>query len=249
MADEMKSLRSALAGAVKAIGVVEKSGKMETGPARYTFASHEDVVGAVREALADNGLTLTPEEMHPTFTDHGATKSETKCVVIVTWRLGHTGGGSLTYQSVGEGIDTGDKAGYKAMTGALKYALRLPLLLEIGEHDPDRTPSAEQERGSATRTSKSKGSKAAGSEPSPEDKAKAEKARADALTVVAAELGKYGLTVQMANVWISKTSDQPTLTQAGIEKLREFLAWFKRNLTTAVPQIKSANDPEPGSEG
>lgn len=249
MADEMKSLRSALAGAVKAIGVVEKSGKMETGPARYTFASHEDVVGAVREALADNGLTLTPEEMHPTFTDHGATKSgtmQTKCVVIVTWRLGHTGGGSLTYQSVGEGIDTGDKAGYKAMTGALKYALRLPLLLEIGEHDPDRTPSTEQERGSAARTSKPKGKAA---EPSPEDKAKAEKALADAQTVVAAELGKHGLTVQMANVWIAKTSNEPTLTQASIDKLREFLAWFKRNVTTAVPQIKSANDPEPGSEG
>ena len=46
---------------------------------------------------------------------------------------------------LGDGADTGDKASYKAMTGAMKYALRQTFVIETGD-DPDDTPSDVQER-------------------------------------------------------------------------------------------------------
>jgi len=63
----------------------------------------------------------------------------------------------VTARVAGEGLDIGDKASYKAMTGALKYALLQSFLLATGDDPEDergdaRTPgverliSAEQER-------------------------------------------------------------------------------------------------------
>jgi len=63
----------------------------------------------------------------------------------------------ITARVAGEGLDVGDKSSYKAMTGALKYALLQSFLLATGDDPEDergdaRTPgverliSAEQER-------------------------------------------------------------------------------------------------------
>ena len=42
----------------------------------------------------------------------------------------------ITVKTAGEGLDSGDKAPYKAMTGALKYALLQSFLLATGD-DPE----------------------------------------------------------------------------------------------------------------
>ena len=46
-------------------------------------------------------------------------------------------GEEITAKVAGEGLDPGDKAPYKAMTGALKYALLQSFLLATGD-DPGR---------------------------------------------------------------------------------------------------------------
>jgi hypothetical protein len=49
----------------------------------------------------------------------------------------------ITVKVAGEGLDAGDKAPYKAMTGALKYALLQSFLLATGDDPEDeRTNSA-----------------------------------------------------------------------------------------------------------
>jgi hypothetical protein len=54
-----------------------------------------------------------------------------------TWTLtdGETGE-TLSFQSIGTGADSGDKAAYKAATGALKYALLTGFLIPTGD-DPE----------------------------------------------------------------------------------------------------------------
>ena len=46
----------------------------------------------------------------------------------------------ITVKVAGEGLDAGDKAPYKAMTGALKYALLQSFLLATGD-DPENEPA------------------------------------------------------------------------------------------------------------
>ena len=46
----------------------------------------------------------------------------------------------MTVKVAGEGLDTGDKAPYKAMTGALKYALLQSFLLATGDN-PENEPA------------------------------------------------------------------------------------------------------------
>lgn len=54
---------------------------------------------------------------------------------------------TLTASGVGTGCDTNDKAGYKAMTGALKYALKNAFLVP-DEADPEGDESVEETRNS-----------------------------------------------------------------------------------------------------
>ena len=49
----------------------------------------------------------------------------------------------ITVKVAGEGLDAGDKAPYKAMTGALKYALPQSFLLATGD-DPENEPAQSQ---------------------------------------------------------------------------------------------------------
>jgi len=61
---------------------------------------------------------------------------------LVTWQItdGETGE-FVNFQSVGSGSDSTDKAVYKAMTGALKYALLLGFLIPTGDDPENEKPS------------------------------------------------------------------------------------------------------------
>ena len=63
--------------------------------------------------------------------------------VETVYRYTHAASGTFFDAAViGSGADAGDKAFLKAMTSALKYALRQPFLIETGD-DPDDTSSEE----------------------------------------------------------------------------------------------------------
>jgi hypothetical protein len=80
--------------------------------------------------------------MTPTTIDvisEGLTPSGKQALLTLrfTWTLtdGDTGE-TISFQSIGTGADSGDKAAYKAATGALKYALLLGFLVPTGD-DPE----------------------------------------------------------------------------------------------------------------
>lgn len=126
---------------------VQKTGQMQ-GVARYSFAKEGDFIAAVRPLMETHGVTVRPVKMEVLLNETFQRKSggdAYRVVILVTYEFLHASGDKATAQAIGEGIDSGDKAFNKAMTGAFKYALRETFCTETGD-DPDDTPSHEQER-------------------------------------------------------------------------------------------------------
>ena len=125
----------------RAVGYVQKTGYNERQ--RYNYAGEEQMIEAIRPALVAEGIIHYPasiENIHVTETPRGDKDKggiSTHVVARFTFAFLHAPSGtSIKIQVLGEGTDSLDKAVYKAMTGALKYGLRQPLLMQCG-NDPD----------------------------------------------------------------------------------------------------------------
>lgn len=116
----------------------------------YSFAGEAAILEKLHPAFQEAGLawavtgcTLIAQEQYTTKNN----AAMNRVIVQATYTLTHAESGqSETVQALGEGSDHGDKATSKAMTSALKYALRQTFLIETGD-DPDHTSSDQQERG------------------------------------------------------------------------------------------------------
>jgi hypothetical protein len=143
-----KSLAEALARIYADGGrYVQKTGQMQ-GAARYSYAKEGDFIAAIRPLMELHGVTIRPVAQQVVTNEAFERKSGAaayRVVILATFELLHTSGDRATVQAFGEGQDSGDKAFNKAMTGAMKYALRQTFCVETGD-DPDDTPSHEQER-------------------------------------------------------------------------------------------------------
>jgi hypothetical protein len=124
MSDSIDKLAPALIAAQSEMGGVGKSGTNTFD--RYSYATLEDYVKAIRKPLAKHGLSIVtsvmfPERLEPRKTAKG--NLEHAVNVGITIRLVHESGQWIETQSMGEGQDRADKALYKAITGARKYGL------------------------------------------------------------------------------------------------------------------------------
>jgi hypothetical protein len=117
---------------------------------KYKYARLEDYIKATKPVLAKHGLAISftavnlcPEDKHQT--EKG--RMENNFVVTVEALLIHSSGQTLRFQGYGQGIDRGDKAPYKAITGARKYLLASILNLATGDDPENESPNpAEQAR-------------------------------------------------------------------------------------------------------
>lgn len=104
----------------------------------YDYATEADIVSAVRLAMADRGIVMIPyvaeTKLEPLLTNSG--KKEWLCTLTVDFVLRDDSDKTFTVRVVGQGQDPGDKAAYKAMTGAVKYALLKLFLIPTGD-DPE----------------------------------------------------------------------------------------------------------------
>lgn len=144
-----KSLAEALARIYADGGrYVQKTGQMQGGPARYSYAKEGDFIAAIRPLMETHGVTIRPVRYEVLTNEEFTRKSggsAYRVVVLATFEFLHSSGDKATAQAIGEGQDNGDKAFNKAMTGAMKYVLRQSFCTETGD-DPDDTPSEFQER-------------------------------------------------------------------------------------------------------
>lgn len=137
-----------------AVPYLRKQGKMDSYGQKYTYAREADFIDRLHPAMREAGLTVGAvgyELVHDSMFERAGGKGLSRRVILLaTIRLGHVSGQFENYQAVGEAIDTGDKACGKAMTMALKYALRQMFLVETGD-DPDDVGSDQHEAAGKSR--------------------------------------------------------------------------------------------------
>lgn len=135
-------IHSKLSEILKAVGYIEKTGTNASQGYKYVQAAA--VADKIRDEFAKRSLTMIPANID--VTESGLTPSGKQALVTlrVTWQItdGETGE-FVTFQSIGSGSDSTDKAVYKAMTGALKYALLLGFLIPTGDDPENEKPSGD----------------------------------------------------------------------------------------------------------
>lgn len=129
----MKTLVAKLAGVMALVGRVQKRGR-NTGQ-NYNYATEADVAEEVRGLLSEAGLILIPSVKSLAWREIHGSKGPLHIATVMMDFTFTDGESSLTYSMVGEGMDSGDKNVYKAMTGAEKYALMKFFLIPTGDGD------------------------------------------------------------------------------------------------------------------
>jgi len=147
---EPESKRAALvrklAAVIKSVGAVPKSG--ENTHFGYKFRRHEDITNKLQPALIEQGLVVVPVEKRMIVNEPGYILMEG--VYEVT-----DGDASVRFIGIGEGLDknkegkAGDKAAYKAQTGAIKFALNDLLMLAGEDPENDRKTHDDEKKAAA----------------------------------------------------------------------------------------------------
>jgi hypothetical protein len=142
------NLKQKLAEVRRRISYVQKRGHNERF--NYSYVTAADIAGAVGDALAELEVVVIPrlesishENISP---NQGYPDRLTRVVMTYTF-MDVNSAEELTVKMPGEGRDLGDKGPYKAMTGALKYALLQSFLIATGDDPEDERADSGQRAG------------------------------------------------------------------------------------------------------
>lgn len=125
------------------IGSIKAVGRNHTNDAQgFKFRSINDVFDAVNKVFAEHSVTIEPryEIIRDEIGKNKNNNPQRMCLLKGTFKLFADDGSYIQVETYGEGIDAGDKAFYKAQTGALKYCLFQTLQIPVADpNDPDFT--------------------------------------------------------------------------------------------------------------
>lgn len=138
--------KNALRKALKEKGVLKKGGKNDYS--KYTYFSEAQYKELFTELFSEFGLELKFTELEYITFDAGKGNGRMPRLQFTLMDI-DTGFGEETIIT-GEGMDTGDKAGYKAYTGALKYYLANTFMVATGDDPEKDTPTAKAGEKKAT---------------------------------------------------------------------------------------------------
>jgi hypothetical protein len=130
------NLRQKLAEVRRRLGYIQKRGHNERF--NYSYVTAADIAGSVGDLLSELGVVVIPSLENITYESTPGRNETTRMArVVMAYTFSDVDSGEeLVAKVAGQGLDTGDKAPYKAMTGALKYALLQSFLLATGD-DPE----------------------------------------------------------------------------------------------------------------
>lgn len=161
-----KNIYETIALVMADIGAVGKNSK--NMQQNFMFRGIDAVMNAVNPAMIKHRLFVIPEILEQTreerTTQKGALLIYSICKIRYTFYA--EDGSSVSAVTIGEGMDSGDKATNKAMAIAFKYALFQVFCIpteELRDSDPDREchETAPRNQGSAgSKTPVSEGTKA-----------------------------------------------------------------------------------------
>ena len=136
---KLQKKKNALRKALKEKGVLKKGGTNTFD--KYSYFSEAQYKELFTELFSDAGLELSFNEVeYNTFT--GSEKQANGRMPRLNFILTDVDTGFYEETTItGEGIDKGDKAGYKAYTGALKYYLANTFMVATGD-DPEKDSPA-----------------------------------------------------------------------------------------------------------
>lgn len=135
--NETKQIYAALSKVMGAVGAV---GKDRNNPQQgYKFRGIDDVAKAVQPAFVAHGVVCVPSvlerEREVVTTRNGGTMASVRLLVKHTFYAAD--GSFVECVTLGEAMDSGDKASNKAMSAALKYALLETLCIPVDEPERD----------------------------------------------------------------------------------------------------------------
>ncbi len=132
---KLQGKKNAVRKALKQKGVLKKGGTNEYD--KYRYFSEAQYKELFTELFSENGLELKFTELEY-LTFEGTEKQANGRMPKLEFSLIDIETGFYeTTVITGEGIDKGDKAGYKAYTGALKYFLANTFMVATGD-DPEK---------------------------------------------------------------------------------------------------------------
>src|SRR5215472_18015184 len=144
------TLKQKLAEVRRRISYIQKRGHNERY--NYSYVTAADLACAVGDALAElevvvipQLVSISPENIAP---NEGYPDRLTRVVMTYTF-MDVNSDEQLTVKVPGEGRDPGDKGPYKAMTGALKYALLQSFLIATGDDPEDERADEVRHTGSS----------------------------------------------------------------------------------------------------
>lgn len=124
-----------LAEVMAAVKRIPKRGKNQSQG--YAYATEADIADVVREELASRGIVMIPHVKTLSWrTIDGRSGPINVATVLMQFTMTDGGPERITFDILGEGMDSGDKNVYKAQTGAEKYALLKLFLIPTGD-DPE----------------------------------------------------------------------------------------------------------------
>ena len=146
------NLRQKLAEVRRRIGYVQKRGHNERSD--YSYVTAADIAGPVGDILAELGVVVIPSLEEISYEPASSRREATPMArVIMAYTFSDVDSGEeIVATAAGQGLDAGDKAPYKAMTGALKYALLQTFLLATGDDPEDERADGRFNKPSSGRT-------------------------------------------------------------------------------------------------
>lgn len=137
---QLQKKKNSLRKMLKEKGILKKEGTNKYDGYKYfSEAQYKDLF---TELFSECGLELTSNEVSYDMFE-GSEKQSNGRNTKWEWKLSDidTGFYEVSY-TTGEGIDKGDKAGYKSDTGALKYYLANTFMVATGDDAENESPEA-----------------------------------------------------------------------------------------------------------
>lgn len=141
------SIHQRLLAAMKECGYVQKDGYNSFS--KYKYVTHDAVVEHVRPALINNGIIAITRMLEVEWPEGGTTnagKANNLCRVKMEVTFTNTDDPAdvIVVAYWGEAADTGDKAIFKAISGAKKYIFTNTFMLATGDDPEQESPEYKQ---------------------------------------------------------------------------------------------------------
>ena len=132
---KLQKKKNALRKTLKEKGILPKGARNEYD--KYNYFSEAQYKELFTALFSEHGLELKFTELDYTTFEGTDKQANGRMPRLEFWLFDIDTGFFETTEITGEGIDKGDKAGYKAYTGALKYYLADTFMVATGD-DPEK---------------------------------------------------------------------------------------------------------------